>query len=81
MKGLEKTKLLCSVDIETGYPRHRENRENGQKDSLSGKTQGILKFVKTQGKHWEFYLNTGNFVSSICKCSDSKNKGYCNSCR
>ena len=29
-------------------------------------------------KHRE---NTGNFVSSSCKCSDSKSKGYCNSCR
>ena len=28
-------------------------------------------------KHRE---NTGNFVSSKCKCSDSKSKGYCNSC-
>ena len=36
----------------TGYPRHRENRENGQKKSLSGKTQGI----------WKFCQNTGNFV-------------------
>ena len=37
----------------TGYPLHRENRENGQKKSLSGKTQGIWKFCqnteKTQG--------------------------------
>ena len=38
----------------------------------TGKTQGIL------SKHRE---NTGNFVSSSCKCSDSKSKGYCNSCR
>ena len=30
----------------TGYPLHRENRENGHKNSLSGKTQGIC--VKTQ---------------------------------
>ena len=32
-------------------------------------------------KHREFCLNTGNFVSSSCKCSDSKSKGYCDSCR
>ena len=25
----------------TGYPLHRENRENGQKNSVSEKTQGI----------------------------------------
>ena len=50
------------------------------KKYLSGKTQGIWKFVK----HREFCLNTGkrgNFVSSSCKCSDSKSKGYCDSCR
>ena len=29
-------------------------------------------------KHRE---NTGNFVSSSCKCSDSKSKGHCDSCR
>ena len=58
----------------SGYPRHRENRENGPKNSLSGKTQGIGKFcqntgnfVKTQGilsKHREFCQNTGNFVKT-----------------
>ena len=31
-------------------------------------------------KHREFCLNTGNFVSSSCKCSDSKSKGYWDSC-
>ena len=64
-----------------GYPRHRENRENREnipKNSPSGKTQGIWIFCqntgKTQGilsKHRE---NTGNFVGSSCKCSDSKSK-------
>ena len=55
----------------TRYPRHRENRENGQKNSLSGKTQGIGKFCQ----------NTGNFVCSSCKFPDSKGKGYCDICR
>ena len=50
-----------------GYPRHRENRENGQKKSLSGKTQEI----------WKFCQNTGNFVCSSCKFPDSQGKGYC----
>ena len=54
----------------TGYPRHRENRENGQKKSLSGKTQGI----------WKFCQNSGNFVCSSCKLPDSKGKGYCDIC-
>ena len=40
--------------VTTGYPRHRENRENGHKNSLSGKTQGI----------WKFCQNTGNFVKT-----------------
>ena len=38
---------------EAGYPRHREyreNRENGKKKSLSGKTQGIWKFCQNTGK-------------------------------
>ena len=73
---------------DSGYPRHRENRENrenGPKNSLSGKTQGIWKFCQNTGKtkgilskHKE---NTGNFVSSSCKCSDSKSKGYYDSWR
>ena len=33
-----------------GYPRHRENRENGRKNSLSGKTQGVWKFCQNTGK-------------------------------
>ena len=37
-------------DTVSGYPRHRENRENGQKNSLSGKTQGIWKFCRNTGK-------------------------------
>ena len=35
-------------------------------------------------KHREICLNsgkTGNFVSSNCKCSDSKGKEYCDICR
>ena len=32
-----------------GYPRHRENRENGNKKSLSEKTQGIRKFLPISG--------------------------------
>ena len=72
-----------SVDnIMAGYPRHRENRENGKKKNpCRGKHREFGNFVKTQGilsKHRE---NTGNFVSSSCKCSDSKSKGYCDSCR
>ena len=34
----------------SGYPRHRENRENNKKKSLSGKTQGIWKFCQNTGK-------------------------------
>ena len=36
--------------------------ENGQKKSLSGKTQGI----------WKFCQNTGNLVCSSCKFPGSK---------
>ena len=41
--------------------------------SVSGKTQGIWKTQGIFSKHME---NTGNFVSSSCKCSNSKSKGY-----
>ena len=34
----------------SGYPLHRENRENSQKKSLSGKTQGIWKCCQNTGK-------------------------------
>ena len=38
-----------SLPFIPGYPRHRENRENGQKDSLSGKTQEISIFFPEVG--------------------------------
>ena len=53
------------------YPLHRENRENGQNNSLS----------QCQGKHREFgnfakhRENAGNFVWSSCKFPDSKDQG------
>ena len=55
----------------SGYPLHRENREYGRKNSLSGKTQGI----------WKCCQNTGNFVCSSCKFPDSKGKRYLEICR
>ena len=62
-------RMLSFTSYMSGYPRKR---------------QGIWKFCqitrKTQemlSKHRE---NTGNFISSSCKCSDSKSKGYCDSC-
>ena len=55
----------------SGYPLHSENRENCQKNSLSGKTQGI----------WKFCQNKGNLVCSSCKFPDSKGKIYFNICR
>ena len=52
-----------------------------KKYPCQGKHREFGNFVKTQGilsKHRE---NTGNFVSSSCKFSDSKSKGYSDSCR
>ena len=52
-----------------------------KKNPCQGKHREFGNFVKAQGilsKHRE---NTGNFISSSCKCSDSKSKGYCDSCR
>ena len=59
------------VKYNTGYPLHRENRENGKINSLSGKTRGI----------WKFCQNTGNFVCSSSKFLDSKDAGCCDICR
>ena len=61
-------------NLYTGYPRHRENRDNGQKNSLSGKTQGIWKFCQNTGN---FVKTQGTFFCSSSKCSDSKSKGHC----
>ena len=49
---------------------HRENRENGPKRSLLGKTQGI----------WKICQNTGNLVCLSCKFPDSIVKRYFNIC-
>ena len=59
----------------------------------AGKTGKMAKIIPCQGKHREFgnfvktqgilskhRENTGNFVSSSCKCPDSRSKGYCDSC-
>ena len=62
-------------------PTAQGKQGNWPKKIRQGKHRDFGKFVKTQGKHREFCLNTGNFVSSSCKCSDSKSKGYCDSCR
>ena len=48
-RGLGKPRTVRDRAL-TGYPRHRENRENGPKKSLSGKTQGIWKFCQNTGK-------------------------------
>ena len=58
MVGLRFHKILTSVlcvndeyqNVSTGLQRHRENRENGLKKSLSGKTKGIWKFGQNTGK-------------------------------
>ena len=39
-----------------GYPRQRENRENGKKIPCQGKHIEFGNFAKTQGKHREFGL-------------------------
>ena len=53
----EKERKISSLNqrsiIESGHPLHkesRENRENGQKKSLSGKAQGIWKCCQSTGK-------------------------------
>ena len=58
---------VVSEHLETGSPLHREYRENGPKNSLSGKTQGI----------WKFFPNTANLVCSRSQFHNSKDTGYC----
>ena len=41
---------------------------------------GNLEILSKHRENREFCQSTGNFVSSSCKCSDSKSKGYCDIC-
>ena len=63
-----------SFPLKTEYPRHRENRENGPKKSLSRKIQGM----DILSNHWE---NTGNLFCSSFKFPNSKGKRYFDTCR
>ena len=59
---------------------YRVPRENDKKKFPVRENRKFGNFVKTQGilsKHRE---NIGNFVSSSCKCSDSKGKGCWDIC-
>ena len=55
----------------TGYPQHRENRENGPKKILIRENTGNLEILS---KHREVCCLS-------CKFSDPKGKGYCDICR
>ena len=68
--GKSDSSLSVSMSHVSGYPLHRGNRENGQKHSLTGKTQEI----------WKFCQNTRKLVCSSCKFPDSKGKRYLNIC-
>ena len=78
--------------LRAGYPLHRENGENGQTNSLSGKTQGIWKFAKTKGTWFaqvvhSLTLKVNNILKFAAKISNffwldksAKSKFYvCNS--
>ena len=62
----ETTRLATKLVNQSGFPLHRENKENGLKTILSGKTQGI----------WKSCQNTGYFVYSSHEFADSKDQGY-----
>ena len=68
---LSRKSCTCNNRHATHTQLHRENRESGEKNTLSGKTQRM----------WVFCLNTGNFVCSRCKFPDSKGKRYFDFCR
>ena len=78
-------KVVLKIIVIFRVPTAQGKQGKWQKNDLSGKTQGFWIFCQNTGKaegilskHRE---NTGNFVSSSCKCSDSKTKGYCDTCR
>ena len=49
---------MVTADCSPGYPRHRENRENGQKEFPVRENTGNLEILS---KH---RANTGNFVKT-----------------
>ena len=57
--------LTWSLIIVAGYPRHRENRQNGQKNPCQGKHREFRNSIKIQGKHGEFCLNTGKTLGIL----------------
>ena len=62
---------LCTQVRHSGYPRHRENRENDQK-----------KFpVRENTRNLKFCEKTWNLVCLSCKFPDSKGKRYFDICR
>ena len=66
--------LLTTHHSHPGYPRHRENRENGQKRFPVRENTGNLEILS---KHREFCQNTGK-TQGICFAQvDSKSKGHC----
>ena len=76
--GMDNLLLTCQVRdkivaYNTGYPLHRENRENGQKNPCYANT-GNLEILPNHRK------NTGNSVCSSCKFPDSKGKRYFDIC-
>ena len=62
------------VTFTTGYPLHRENRENGPKKIPVRENMGNLEILT---KHRE---NAGNLVCLGCKFLDSKGKRYFDFC-
>ena len=48
--------ILEGGEADTGYPLHREDRENGKKNPCQGKQKESGNFAKTWGKHREFGL-------------------------
>ena len=67
--GFTMTPFTCS-----GYPMHRENRENGQKNFPVRENTGNMNILP---KHME---NAWNLVCSGCKFPDFKGKRYFEIC-
>ena len=60
---------------------HRSCTHTLQGTHGTGKAGKTGKMDKKNPCLWKICLNTGNFVCSSCKFSDSEGKGYCDICR
>ena len=69
--------LIVKGDITYRVPTAQEKQGKQGKWPNKIPVREKTRNLEILSKHRE---NTGTFVGSSCKCSDSKSKGYCDSC-